>query len=235
MKQIAIRSAPDGGTFEEQVPAAEVEQLCLDDHQLANLNGLAERCEQVYGEGRDIEWAIADGELYLLQCRAVTRTGSPGAAPPGRPDPGSEAPAESLQKVPLFEGLDRREADLVARLLKERRFSAGETVVREGSGGSAFYLIVAGEATVSVAGKERGTLESGDYFGEISLIDDGERLATVTAKTDLVCQGLTYWDFRPLVQANAMIGWKLLQSVARKLRRNAQEVAEERQAAERED
>ena len=234
MKQIAIRSAPDGGTFEDKVPAEQVEQLCLDDQQLAKLNSLAERCEQVYGEGRDIEWAIADGELYLLQCRAVTRAGSP-AAPRGRPDPASEAPAESLQKVPLFEGLDRREADQVARLLKERRFSAGETVVREHSGGSAFYLIVAGEATVSVAGRERGTLEPGDYFGEISLIDEGERSATVTAKTDLVCQGLTYWDFRPLVQANAMIGWKLLQSLVRKLRRNAQELAEERQAAERED
>ncbi len=160
----------------------------------------------------------------------MTRTGSPTPAR-GRPDPASEAPAESLQKVPLFEGLDRREADQVARLLKERRFSAGETVVREHSGGSAFYLIVAGEATVSVAGRERGTLEPGDYFGEISLIDEGERSATVTAKTDLVCQGLTYWDFRPLVQANAMIGWKLLQSLVRKLRRNAQELAEERQAA----
>ena len=232
MKQIAIRSAPDGGTFEEQVAAEEVERLCLDDGQLTELNSLAERCEQVYGEGRDIEWAIADGELYLLQCRAVTRTGSP-AAPQGRPEPASEAPAESLRKVPLFEGLDRREADQVARLLKERRFSAGETVVREHSGGSAFYLIVEGEATVSVAGKERGTLEPGDYFGEISLIDEGERSATITAKTDLVCQGLTYWDFRPLVQANAMIGWKLLQSLVRNLRQNAQELAEERQAAER--
>ena len=88
-------------------------------------------------------------------------------------------------------------------------------------------------ATVLVAGQERGTLEAGDYLGEISLIDEGERSATVMAKTDLVCQGLTYWDFQPLVQENPMVGWKLLQSLARKLRRNEQELAEERQAAER--
>jgi hypothetical protein len=231
-KDIAIRRAPDGGTLEERVAPELVEELCLDDDQLAEMNSLADRCEEVYGSGRDIEFAFADGQLYLLQCRAVTRAGSSGDAKQ-RPDPGAEAPGESLQKVPIFEGLNRREADQVAHLLKERRFSAGETVVREGSGGAAFYLIVSGEATVHVAGKERGTLEPGDYFGEISLIDEGERSATVTANTDLVCQGLTFWDFRPLVQSNAMIGWKLLQSLARKLRRNEQELAEERQVPDR--
>lgn len=106
----------------------------------------------------------------------------------------------------------------VARLFKERRFSDGETVVKEGSGGAAFFIVVSGEAAVSVAGKERRTLAAGDYFGEIALIDGGPRSATVTATSDLVCYGLTYWDFRPLVQKNAAIGWKLLQSLAKKLR-----------------
>jgi CRP-like cAMP-binding protein len=79
-------------------------------------------------------------------------------------------------------------------------------------------LIVDGEATVSVGGKPRPPLKSGDYFGEIALIDEGARSATITASSDLVCYGLTYWDFRPLVQENAAIGWKLLQSLAKKLR-----------------
>ena len=52
-----------------------MEQLCLDDACLAELNELASRCEDVYGPARDIEWAIAGGKLYLLQCRAVTRAG----------------------------------------------------------------------------------------------------------------------------------------------------------------
>jgi phosphoenolpyruvate synthase/pyruvate phosphate dikinase len=74
-KDVEFRSLPDGGTVEAEVAAELVERLCLDDRQLAQLGGLAERCELVYGPARDIEWAIADGDLYLLQCRAVTTTG----------------------------------------------------------------------------------------------------------------------------------------------------------------
>jgi CRP/FNR family transcriptional regulator, cyclic AMP receptor protein len=128
------------------------------------------------------------------------------------------APRDVLKRVPLFADLDRRELGQVARLFKERRFHAGETVTREGSGGAAFFLIDSGEATVSVRGESRASLEPGDYFGEIALIDEGARSATVTASSELVCWGLTFWDFRPLVQDNAAIGWKLLQSLAKKLR-----------------
>ena len=91
-------------------------------------------------------------------------------------------------------------------------------MIREGSGGAAFYLIDSGEATVSIRGVERATLTAGDHFGEIALIDEGQRMATITASTDLVCHGLTYWEFRPLVQENGPIGWKLLQSMAKMLR-----------------
>jgi pyruvate, water dikinase len=75
LKRIRIRSLPEGGTREEDVPADRAEALCLDDAQLAELGRLADRCEQVYGRARDIEFAFAGGSLYLLQCRAVTRAG----------------------------------------------------------------------------------------------------------------------------------------------------------------
>ena len=75
LKRIAIRGLPAGGTVEEDVPKELQEQLCLDDARLAELNELADRCEAIYGPSRDVEWAIADGALYLLQCRAVTRAG----------------------------------------------------------------------------------------------------------------------------------------------------------------
>jgi phosphoenolpyruvate synthase/pyruvate phosphate dikinase len=75
LKKIAIRRKPEGGTYEEQIPPDRAEQPCLGDDELAELNKLADLCEEVYGPARDIEWAIADGQLYLLQCRAITRAG----------------------------------------------------------------------------------------------------------------------------------------------------------------
>ena len=214
-KQVAVRSLPSGGTVEEPVAADRVSQLCLDDAQLAALSELALRCEQVYGPRRDIEWAFQDGTLYLLQCRAVT-TGQPRAdVPPGPPPRDPEA---ALQRIGLFAELDRKQARQIARLLKERHYAKGETVIMEGSGGAAFFLIESGEVSVSVKGTERATLGPGDYFGELALIDGGPRSATVVASTDLVCYGLTFWEFRPLVEANGAIAWKLLEALAKRLR-----------------
>lgn len=128
------------------------------------------------------------------------------------------APVDVLQRVRLFADLDRREVEQIARLFKERRFPAGETIIMEGSGGAAFYVIESGEVKVTIGGDERATLGPGDYFGEIALLDEGARIATVTAVTDIVCHGLTLWEFRPLVHENGVIGWKLLQTLARELR-----------------
>jgi CRP/FNR family transcriptional regulator, cyclic AMP receptor protein len=128
------------------------------------------------------------------------------------------APLEALRRVPLFADLDEEELEQVALLFKKRRFAAGETVMREGTDGAAFFLIEEGEASVLVAGNARDNLRAGDHFGEIALIDEGVRSATIAAVTDLDCYGLTYWEFRPLLLANGAIGLKLLQSLAKKLR-----------------
>jgi phosphoenolpyruvate synthase/pyruvate phosphate dikinase len=219
VKKIAIRRESTGGTFDEEVRSDLVESLCLSDDQLAQLQGLADRCEKAYGPGRDIEWAFAGGTLYLLQCRAMTRASSAAPRAAAAPEPEIvDAPIDVLERVPLFEGLDDREVHEVARLFKECSFVAGETVAKEGAGGASFYVIKSGEAVVSVRGRERATLKPGDHFGEIALIDEGARSATITASTDLVCYGLTLWDFRPLVQRNGAISWKLLQSLAKRLR-----------------
>jgi hypothetical protein len=215
LKKIAIRASADGGTFEESVAPERREQLCLDDDQLADLNALAVRVEQVYGPARDVEWAFADGQLYLLQCRAVTRAGS--STKPSAPPPGS-GPVEVIERVPFFANMSPRDVEGIAALFKERRFAAGETVTKEGAGAAAFFVIESGEAAVMIGGRQRATLTKDDYFGEIALIDEGARSATITATTDLVCYGLTYWEFRPLVQQNATIAWNLLQTLAKRLR-----------------
>ena len=128
------------------------------------------------------------------------------------------APVKTLQRVPLFAELSKREIQQIALRFKQRRFAAGATVVKEGSGGAAFFAIESGEAKVFLSGKEHTTLRPGAYFGEIAMFDEGARMATITAATDLVCWGLTYWDFRPVVEANGVIGWKLLQQMAKMLR-----------------
>jgi pyruvate,water dikinase len=75
LKKIAVRGVPDGGTVEEKVAPELVEKLCVDDGQLDQLNRLANRCEQIYGPDLDVEWALAEGTVYLLQCRVITRAG----------------------------------------------------------------------------------------------------------------------------------------------------------------
>jgi hypothetical protein len=213
LKKVAIRAVADGGTVEEAVAAELVEAPCLDDDQLAQLHALAGRCEEVYGPSRDIEWAIAGNQLYLLQCRAVTRAG----ASPTKP-PAADSSLAVIGEVPFFEGLSERDVAHIAGMFKERRFAAGETITKEGAGAAAFFVIDSGEVAVTVHSKQIATLGRGDFFGEMALIDEGARSATVTAMSDVVCHGLTYWEFRPLVQTNATIAWNLLRTLAKRLR-----------------
>ena len=125
---------------------------------------------------------------------------------------------ELLQRIPLFTELKPRELEHLSASFKERTFDPGDTVAIEGEGGAGFFVIESGEATVSVRGSERAKLGPGDYFGEIALIDDGARSATITADSELRCYGLTSWEFRPLVEGNASIAWKLLETLAKRLR-----------------
>jgi CRP/FNR family cyclic AMP-dependent transcriptional regulator len=127
-------------------------------------------------------------------------------------------PVEALKQVPLFSQLGPRELELLARQLHERRFTEGSAVTTEGDTGAGFFVIVEGNASVTVSGEDKGTLGPGDYFGEIALIDDGVRSASITAATDLLCYGMTPWEFRPFVEEHPQVAWALLQTIARRLR-----------------
>ena len=128
------------------------------------------------------------------------------------------APAELLRRVSMFSGLDQKELEQIGRAMKARTFAAGQEVAREGEAGVGFFVIEDGEATVTIRGSEVGRLAAGDSFGEIALLAESERTATVVADSELRCWGMTVWDFRPLVEENAGIAWKIIQSLAQRLR-----------------
>jgi CRP-like cAMP-binding protein len=122
---------------------------------------------------------------------------------------------ELLQRVPIFEGLDRRELERIAASMKQRTFREGDTVTTEGQGGVGFFVIQEGTARVTIGGADRRQLGPGDYFGEVALLTDRPRTATITAESDLRCYGMTSWDFKPLVETHGSIAWKLLQAMAK--------------------
>ena len=135
--------------------------------------------------------------------------GGEGTGGPGRVTAAGAAPVEPPRGRPRRDRSDSSPSG---------RSRAGETVTKEGADAAAFYLIESGTATVTVGGAFRRTLGAGEHFGEIALIDGRARSATVTADGELVCQGITLWDFQPLVQRNPTMAWTLLQTLAGMLR-----------------
>ncbi len=122
--------------------------------------------------------------------------------------------ADLLAGVPLLSGLDRKHLEQLGRDFSERTFPAGSVVVREGDEkGIGFFVVAGGEGVVTVKGAEVAKVGPGSYFGEVALISDRTRTATVTAVTDLRCMVMTMWDFRAFVRGDAEVAWKLLEHV----------------------
>jgi CRP-like cAMP-binding protein len=114
---------------------------------------------------------------------------------------------ESLKVVPIFHGADAGLLESLADKFSPRHFKIGETVVLEGEPGDAFFLVASGKVSISVPGRYGETLVvdvigEGNYFGEISLLRDAPRNATVKAVTDCVVLQLAKGDFLEIVDAN---------------------------------
>jgi len=119
---------------------------------------------------------------------------------------------DELRQVPLFSGLSQRQLKQLARGFKEREFRPGTSMVRQGEmSGVGFFVITGGEASVSVDGMEVAKLGPGDHFGELALISEQVRSATVTAEGHLQCLVMAFWDFRRFATENPDVTWKLLQ------------------------
>jgi CRP-like cAMP-binding protein len=124
------------------------------------------------------------------------------------------SPADELKKVPLFNGLSQRQLKRLARSFREREIKAGTPVIQEGEkSGISFFVIVEGTATASVGGNEVRQLGPGDHFGELALISERVRGATVTADEPMRCLVMGFWDFRRFAKENPDVTWKLLQYV----------------------
>jgi CRP/FNR family transcriptional regulator, cyclic AMP receptor protein len=122
--------------------------------------------------------------------------------------------ADELKRVPLFSDLSGRQLKALARGFRERDVKAGTALMREDEkSGISFFVIVEGTATVSVDGKEVRQLGPGDHFGELALISERVRSATVTADGPMRCLAMRFWDFRRFAKQNPDVTWKLLQYV----------------------
>src|SRR5438067_7329604 len=109
---------------------------------------------------------------------------------------------DMLANVDLFEGLPKKALRQIAESGKEMSFDAGAVVCKEGESDGRFYLIEDGSAQVTIRGRDVNQLGSGDYFGEISIIDGEPRSATVAASTPLRTLSMTSWNFRSILKEN---------------------------------
>jgi CRP/FNR family transcriptional regulator, cyclic AMP receptor protein len=124
--------------------------------------------------------------------------------------------AEDLKRVPLFSGLSQRQLRQLAKdFIRDRRVPAGTLLAKQGEmSGIAFWVIAEGEAAVIVDGTRVGTMGPGDHFGELAMISERERTATVEAVTPMRCHTVQFWHFRAFAKKNPDVTWKLLQHVA---------------------
>ncbi len=131
--------------------------------------------------------------------------------------------ANFLHKVPLFQSLNKKQLEQLASWLVKREFAAGAAIVEQGKGGEGFFIIVSGKAECTrtrADGTKIVVNQFGptDYFGELALLDDGLRTATVTATEKVDCLVLVRWDFLAKLETNADMAVKILQELARRFR-----------------
>jgi CRP-like cAMP-binding protein len=125
---------------------------------------------------------------------------------------------EMLEKASLWSGLDRKDLRFILQLSKERKYGTGDLIVQKGEGDVGFYLIVSGSVEIKSNGTILSTLAPGQFFGEMSVIDNQPRSASVVAKEPTTCLVLSAWSFNALITKHPKIALKILQEFVRRLR-----------------
>jgi CRP/FNR family cyclic AMP-dependent transcriptional regulator len=124
---------------------------------------------------------------------------------------------QALKGVPLFEDLSRKELAELAKVSDDLEVEAGKELTREGETGKEFFVIVDGDIEVSRKGRRLASRGGGDFVGEIALLEDTPRTATVTTKTPVRLFVLTRQDFRKLVDENRSVEQKVMRALARRV------------------
>lgn len=128
-----------------------------------------------------------------------------------------------LARVPIFAQCTPDEIRAISNVAQDSFFQPGQIIVTQGTPGQAFYLILSGRVEILRDGVSLGAFSAGDFFGEMSLLDQAPRSATIRAIEGTSCLMLSSWDFKALLEKHPSIAIKLLEVLSRRLR-----VADER-------
>jgi CRP/FNR family transcriptional regulator, cyclic AMP receptor protein len=124
---------------------------------------------------------------------------------------------ELLKRVPLFAGCSKKELERISMVADEIDLRAGKTLIKEGSPGREFFVLVDGTAEITRKGRKVDTAGAGDFFGEMALLSDQPRNATVTATSPVDALVVTARNFQALVEDNPLIALKVMRAVAERL------------------
>ena len=132
--------------------------------------------------------------------------------------PMSDSKTKVLSRVPLFSQLSEHELEFVASRTDEVAAPRGTKLTTQGRLGDSFYVLLDGEAAVEVDGEPRATLKTGDFFGEISMLDRGLATATVTTSKDSRLMVMSHAQFRDAIKASDPLLVKVLAAMGERLR-----------------
>jgi CRP-like cAMP-binding protein len=132
----------------------------------------------------------------------------------------SDAKIEALGKVPLFARCSRKELEFLVTRTDEVDVPAGRTLITQGRPADSFYLLLTGEATVQVDGRDRPNLEAGSFFGEISMMDRGPATATIVTSSPSKLMVMSHAQFRDAIRANDQLLSEVMAAMAERLRRD---------------
>ncbi len=123
-----------------------------------------------------------------------------------------------IGSVPIFSGLDKKHRKELASQGREISYKPGTAIVSQGAMGVGFFLILEGKAEVRNKNKVLATLSKGQFFGEMSLVDDSPRSADVVALEPTKCWAITSWAFASVIKSNPEIALGMLKEVVKRLR-----------------